>query len=372
MCSPPPTSPSPPPRPRWCRSPPPLRTASTAWAPAISHFIVTFSSPVTVAGRNPDPCCSTPRPPRARRSTPRAAGPPPSPSPTPWAANQDTDTLDCGSSSALQLNGSALTDSFGLGVTVVVPIGSATGALPFNSQICIETTAPSALPTITSVTSLEPSGTYLTGQQIFIVLTMSTPVTVTGTPQLFLNDQGTTNARPVATYVIGSGSNTLFFSYTIVDGQSTPQLDVFSSSALALSGGTISDPFRTASLTLPHPGSGGAHFRGARPSRSIPTPRPAASTPPNQAATPTTPAGGEGCRAGWRCGAPPRGSRARAASPSTPSAEPRALQRPRRAARPQHARTGALTGIVQGLSGVSGQGGGAMPAACRRSLMPSW
>ena len=44
---------------------------------------------------------------------------------------------------------------------------------------------------------------------------MSEPVTVTGTPTLTLNDGGT------ATYVSGSGSSTLTFSYTVASGQDT-------------------------------------------------------------------------------------------------------------------------------------------------------
>ncbi len=62
-----------------------------------------------------------------------------------------------------------------------------------------------------------------------LTLNMSEAVNVTGTPTLTLNDGGT------ASYVSGSGSNTLTFSYTVGAGQNT--------SALAVTGvsGTVTD-----------------------------------------------------------------------------------------------------------------------------------
>ena len=54
--------------------------------------------------------------------------------------------------------------------------------------------------------------------------------TTGGSPTLTLNDGGT------ATYVSGSGSNALMFSYTVLAGQNTPDLTV---SAVNLNGATI-------------------------------------------------------------------------------------------------------------------------------------
>ena len=56
-----------------------------------------------------------------------------------------------------------------------------------------------------------------------------------GTPTLALNDGGT------ATYVSGSGSNALVFSYTVAAGQSTADLALAASNAIALNGATIRD-----------------------------------------------------------------------------------------------------------------------------------
>ena len=57
-------------------------------------------------------------------------------------------------------------------------------------------------------------------------------MTVTGTPQLMLNDGGT------ATYTAGSGTSALTFRYTVLAGQNTPDLQA---TAVNLNGGTISD-----------------------------------------------------------------------------------------------------------------------------------
>src|SRR5260370_1153280 len=54
-----------------------------------------------------------------------------------------------------------------------------------------------------------PSGDEGIGKTIALTLVLSGPVTVTGTPTLSLNDGGT------ATYIGGSGTNALIFSYTV-------------------------------------------------------------------------------------------------------------------------------------------------------------
>ena len=70
---------------------------------------------------------------------------------------------------------------------------------------------------------------------ITLTLDMSETVTVNttgGSPTLTLNDGGT------ATYVSGSGTSALIFSYTVLAGQNTPDLTV---SAVNLNGATIED-----------------------------------------------------------------------------------------------------------------------------------
>ena len=88
--------------------------------------------------------------------------------------------------------------------------------------------------TVTNVISSPSSGTELPGNTITLTLAMSAAVTVSGTPTLTLNDGGT------ATYVGGSGTNALTFSYTVSASDKTV-------SALAItqfnlpSGATVTD-----------------------------------------------------------------------------------------------------------------------------------
>jgi hypothetical protein len=67
---------------------------------------------------------------------------------------------------------------------------------------------------VTSAAASPSSGTVMTGNPVTITLTMSLPYTVTGTPMLSLNNGGT------ATYVAGSGTNTLTFSYMVTASNS--------------------------------------------------------------------------------------------------------------------------------------------------------
>ena len=108
---------------------------------------------------------------------------------------------------------------------------------------------------VSSVSSTASNGTYGTGAVIPITVTFVAAVTVTGTPQLTLSDGAVVN------YSSGSGSPTLTFNYTVAAGQTTGgnKLDYASTTALALSGGTIKDGYGNAAfLTLPTPGSTGS------------------------------------------------------------------------------------------------------------------
>ncbi|WP_375777522.1 Ig-like domain-containing protein [Bradyrhizobium sp. ma5] len=71
------------------------------------------------------------------------------------------------------------------------------------------------------------------GKVVTITVNFSNTVSVTGAPELLLND------GKAASYVSGSGSQALVFSYTVQAGDSTSDLQVQS---LSLSGGTIKDP----------------------------------------------------------------------------------------------------------------------------------
>ena len=106
----------------------------------------------------------------------------------------------------------------------------ASTALPGLTQTGpqIDTTTP----TISSVAESPSSGDLDAGKTVTLTLNISEAVTVTGTPTLTLNDGGT------ATYISGSGTSALTFSYTVGAGQNTAALAV---TAVNLNGGTIKD-----------------------------------------------------------------------------------------------------------------------------------
>ncbi len=108
-------------------------------------------------------------------------------------------------------------------------------------------------PTVVSVASGTPNGSYGAGSLILVTVSFAAPVFVTGTPTLRLNDGG------VATYAGGSGLSTLTFAHVVSPGQNSPRLEVADTAALALAGGSIRDiTGRDAVLTLPPPGGTGS------------------------------------------------------------------------------------------------------------------
>ncbi len=101
-------------------------------------------------------------------------------------------------------------------------------------------------PVVSSVSATTANGSYKAGQVIVVTVAFTAAVSVTGTPTIALNSGGT------ASYASGSGSATLSFNYTISGGETSADLDYTSTSALALSGGTIKDASADdALLTLP-------------------------------------------------------------------------------------------------------------------------
>ncbi|WP_076865758.1 beta strand repeat-containing protein [Bradyrhizobium mercantei] len=93
-----------------------------------------------------------------------------------------------------------------------------------------------------SVTAVTTSGTGITagsgdlnaGHVVTFTVTFDENVTVTGQPHLLLNDGG------IATFVSGSGTNTLSYQYTVAVGENTPDLAIIGSD---LNGGTMKDAF---------------------------------------------------------------------------------------------------------------------------------
>ena len=129
------------------------------------------------------------------------------------AAGQNTPDLMV---SVVNLDGATIADGAGNAASL-----SLTGLTQGSPQV--DTTPP----TVSSVTA--SAGDYNAGTALTLTLDMSEAVNVTGAPTLSLNDGGT------ASYVSGSGSSTLVFSYTVGAGQNT--------AALAVTGvtGTITD-----------------------------------------------------------------------------------------------------------------------------------
>jgi len=102
--------------------------------------------------------------------------------------------------------------------------------------------------TITDITSTAANAAYNTGT-IAITIAFNATVNVVGTPSLALNSGGT------ATYVSGTGTDTLTFDYVIANGNNTADLDYSSTTALALNSGTIKDAdANDATITLVAPG----------------------------------------------------------------------------------------------------------------------
>ncbi|EHP42465.1 Pyrrolo-quinoline quinone, partial [Cupriavidus basilensis OR16] len=135
------------------------------------------------------------------------------------------------------------------------------GAKTATDTIAI--TVNSISPVVTNVDALTANGTYKVGDTVSVVVTFDQAVTVDttgGTPTLLL-ETGAVDRN--ATYISGSGTNTLTFRYTVQAGDSSADLDVASSAALALNGGVITNASSDAAvLTLP--AVGGAHSMGGQ------------------------------------------------------------------------------------------------------------
>jgi hypothetical protein len=113
-------------------------------------------------------------------------------------------------------------------------------------------------PSVQSLTSVTSDGAWCAGTAIDVALLFNRAVTVSGTPQLTL-ETGATDA--VVNYTSGSGTTTLHFLYTVASGHENPDLDVVSTGALTLNGGSImdaADGVTAALLPLPAPGAAGS------------------------------------------------------------------------------------------------------------------
>ena len=124
-----------------------------------------------------------------------------------------------------------------------------TGGAQTDTDVIAITVAP-LNPNVTNVSVVQPDRAYKVGEQLTITVTFDMNVTVAnGIPTLLLE---TGLIDRLATYVSGSGSNTLSFSYTVQAGDVSADLNYNSTSALQLNGATIQSVHSdNATLTLP-------------------------------------------------------------------------------------------------------------------------
>ncbi|MDY0961659.1 Ig-like domain-containing protein [Massilia sp. CFBP9026] len=106
-------------------------------------------------------------------------------------------------------------------------------------------------PVVTSVSSTNANGAYGVGQDIFVTITFDQAVSVAGGIPTLQLETGATDR--LAVYAGGTGSNTLTFKYTVQPGDSSTDLNYFSTGSLSLGGATIkgSNGGADASLVLP-------------------------------------------------------------------------------------------------------------------------
>ena len=111
-----------------------------------------------------------------------------------------------------------------------------------SSSTPVVATPDTIAPTVNSVALSNSTGalanTLNAGDVVYATITMSEATTVTGTPKLALNIGGT---GVQASYVSGSGSTALVFSYTILASQADANGISIAANSLMLNGGTLAD-----------------------------------------------------------------------------------------------------------------------------------
>jgi hypothetical protein len=116
----------------------------------------------------------------------------------------------------------------------VTDLAGNTGNSTGNSLYVLDTTAPSVLSVLASATGISNgTGTVATGAQVTLQLSMSESVAISGgTPLLNLDSGGT------ASYVSGSGTSSLVFTYTVGVNDTSSDLQIL---ALNANGATMQD-----------------------------------------------------------------------------------------------------------------------------------
>ncbi|MDD4983735.1 MAG: Ig-like domain-containing protein [Candidatus ainarchaeum sp.] len=171
-------------------------------------------------------------------------------------AGDTSSDLDYNATDGLDLNSGTIKDAAGNAATLTLAAPGAAGSLADGKAIVIDTTAP----TVSDVNSTNTDNNYKVGDDINITVEFTEAVIVTGTPLIYL-ELGATDRN--ASYVSGSGTTTLTFTYTVQTGDTSADLDYNGTGALILNSGTINDAaLNNATLTLATPGDVGSLAHG--------------------------------------------------------------------------------------------------------------
>lgn len=148
------------------------------------------------------------------------------------ASGESSSDLDYTSRSPFVLTNGSIKDVSGKDATLVFATPGAKGSIANTKSIVID----GVIPSITNITSSSTSnGSYKASTNIQLEVTFNDTVkvnTTSGTPSITLNSGGS------ATYLSGSNSDTLVFSYTVAAGENSTDLEV---SSFSLNNGTIKD-----------------------------------------------------------------------------------------------------------------------------------
>ncbi|MBC7531749.1 MAG: SUMF1/EgtB/PvdO family nonheme iron enzyme, partial [Oligoflexus sp.] len=118
---------------------------------------------------------------------------------------------------------------------------------PSASSLTVDTSPP----VVSDVSGTTADGIYKVGSALTLTVQFSKPVFVLGSENLgIVLETGATDRT--ATYVSGSGTNTLSFLYNVQSGDTSPDLEAQSTAALSVGAGSIRDDSgNNATLTLP-------------------------------------------------------------------------------------------------------------------------
>ncbi len=222
----------------------------TYGAGQIVDILVTFSEDVAIAGGTPELLLNT-TPAQSAEYASYDAGTFTATFNYTVVEGDNSALLDYAAFDALTLEGATIQDAAGNDANTDLFTPNAVGSLSFNKNIVID----AVVPVISNVTSQNFNGTYGVGQQIIVEVLFNKNVFVAGgIPTIELN-AGPGGAGAFATYNgIGSGTNTLQFSYVVLEGNESADLNYLAVNSLVNHGATIKDASNTiASPILPDP-----------------------------------------------------------------------------------------------------------------------